>query len=327
MIIGISGKIGSGKDTIGSIIQALTTPKVGSQDVSKIFEYINAGFLPVTHAQKSSWEVKRFAGKLKQVISLLTGIPVGDLEKQEVKDYQLGADWIYAETYKDGKIVKVDADYFANDPAFKENPGRFTRHYSVRALLQKVGTEAMRDVIHPNVWVNALFADYVRSRKLVFGIGNLSFSLGYETPYSEEAIGRVEKAGLAAGFTKEGENNYTKDGEFPNWIITDTRFPNEAAAIKARGGIVIRVNRPWEDDYRKRMRAITPNGAYSLPGGGMTGAGGIIEFDIAMKKAVGEHPSETSLDDYKFDYIINNEGTIEELVEKVKYVLQRATII
>ena len=31
--------------------------------------------------------------------------------------------------------------------------------------------------------------------------------------------------------------------EYPNWIITDCRFPNEAKAIKDRDGISIRVNR------------------------------------------------------------------------------------
>jgi len=30
------------------------------------------------------------------------------------------------------------------------------------------------------------------------------------------------------------------------------------------------------------------------------------------------HPSETALDDYEFDYVIDNNGSIEELVEKVK---------
>jgi hypothetical protein len=31
---------------------------------------------------------------------------------------------------------------------------------SVRKLLQKLGTEAMRDGLHTNVWCNALFSDY-----------------------------------------------------------------------------------------------------------------------------------------------------------------------
>ena len=65
------------------------------------------------------------------------------------------------------------------------------------------------------------------------------------------------------------------------WIIPDTRFPNEAEAIKNRGGKLIRVNRN--------------------------------QFVI-----VDTHPSETSLDDYTdWDFVIDNNGTMEELEEKV----------
>ena len=75
-----------------------------------------------------------------------------------------------------------------------------------------------------------------------------------------------------------------------NWIITDCRFPNEAQAVKQRGGIVIRVNR----------------GKTPVPEG-------------ALKAMVDRsHPSETSLDNYEFDHVIDNNGSIEELVEKVK---------
>ena len=65
-----------------------------------------------------------------------------------------------------------------------------------------------------------------------------------------------------------------------NVIIADVRFPNEADAIKERGGILIRIERP--------------------------GAG------------AGEHISETALDNYdKFDYIVNNDGTLEDLFTKI----------
>ena len=66
--------------------------------------------------------------------------------------------------------------------------------------------------------------------------------------------------------------------ESSQWLITDTRFPNEADAIKERGGIVVRVDRGL---------------------------------------STGDHPSETALDDYEFDYVIPNTGTIEELIEEV----------
>ncbi len=34
--------------------------------------------------------------------------------------------------------------------------------------------------------------------------------------------------------------------------------------------------------------------------------------------AVTEHPSETSLDNYYFQYVVENDGSIEDLVEKVR---------
>ena len=63
MIIGINGKIGAGKDTVGTIIQGL-----------------------LLTSKKKSFEIKKFAGKMKQIASLLTGIPVVKFEDQEFKE-------------------------------------------------------------------------------------------------------------------------------------------------------------------------------------------------------------------------------------------------
>lgn len=188
MIIGISGKIGSGKDTIAQMIQNRLQLE---ED---------------THLRYSTWEIRKFAGKLKQIASLLTGIPVERFEDQEFKKTSLGPVW--------------------ND-------------MTVREFLQRLGTDACRDNIHPNIWVNALFADY--NTKVFVAL-------------PRHATDR--------------------------WIITDVRFPNEADAIKAREGILLRINRPTE---RKD-----------------------------------EHPSETALDNYEgFNYVINNDGTLEDLKVKV----------
>ncbi len=70
------------------------------------------------------------------------------------------------------------------------------------------------------------------------------------------------------------------------WIITDVRFPNEADYIKSLDGILIRI----EGD----PAGIRANSTRDL-----------------------NHPSETSLDDYKFDHVIYNDGTLEELKAKV----------
>jgi hypothetical protein len=74
---------------------------------------------------------------------------------------------------------------------------------------------------------------------------------------------------------------------YPSWCITDMRFPNEMKAVKERKGVTIRVSR--------------------------TG--------IHTPKIEDLHPSETALDDCEFDYHIDNSGTIEDLIEKVREIL------
>ena len=213
MIIGISGKIGSGKDTIGEIIQGLS----------------------ITNGRQE-FEIKKFAGKLKQIASLLTGIDVKDFEDQEFKKALLGEEW--------GTVQKIPLNSI---PPFADID--FNVMMSVRELLQKLGTEAMRDGLHQNVWVNALMCDYRRP--------------------------------------KMSEYNPS------NWIITDVRFPNELKAINDVNGLTIRVVRP--------------------------------QIETANFKP--EHPSETAIDDAEFDHTIINDGSMEELIEKVRQILITEKII
>lgn len=65
-------------------------------------------------------------------------------------------------------------------------------------------------------------------------------------------------------------------------VITDCRFPNEAEAVKAQGGFVVRINRP----------GVRP---------------------------VNNHPSEVSLDEWGFDYVVPNNDGLEELHSMAKY--------
>lgn len=133
-IIGISGKIGSGKDLAGKIIQYLTCGMALPIAETKLADIFNNP----AYLRASSWKIKKYAGKLKQITSLLTGIPVEALEEPEVKNSYLSPEWA-----KDGKLL------------------------TVRELLQKLGTDALRNVIHPNIHVNALFADYITVDKKV----------------------------------------------------------------------------------------------------------------------------------------------------------------
>ena len=239
MIIGISGKIGSGKDTVGQIIQYLTT----HPENLKVNPVYNQGFEYTMNYSKqkegfpfhnSNWEIKKFAGKLKQIASMLTGATLEQLEDQDFKKLDIGPDW--GITY--------------------------------RELLQKLGTEAMRNGLHTNVWVNALFADYGKN-------------VWDPTP-----------------------NDFVE----PNWIITDMRFPNEMDAVKARGGITIRVNRP-------KAKISTGDS--------------VTDFVLNETKNFGivEHPSETALDNHNFDFVIDNNGSISDLIDKVKEILTLNNII
>lgn len=70
-------------------------------------------------------------------------------------------------------------------------------------------------------------------------------------------------------------------------VISDVRFRNEAEAITARGGLMVRVHRP----------------------------------DVGPVNA---HPSEHDLDGWRFDYDIANDGTLDTLADVVDVVLRCA---
>ncbi len=253
MIIGVNGKIGVGKDTVGSIIQYLTS------DMYKIDnftyqEWLNYGKTEEQYDNK--FEIKKFAGKLKQTASLLTGIPVEDFEDQEFKKTELGEDWNYCPIIGYGH---------RNVPVY----GEPEQPMFVREFLQKLGTEAMRDGLHTNVWVNALFADYIHTKN----------------------------CGC--------EKNCRCEHDLPNWILTDMRFPNEMKAVVEKGGATIRV-------VREKLPI-----KHSKTG----------KIHLLSREAFTEHSSETALDDAEFDYEIINDGSIEDLVEKVKEILITEKII
>lgn len=77
--------------------------------------------------------------------------------------------------------------------------------------------------------------------------------------------------------------NVPEDGKV---VVTDCRFPNEAEAIKSRGGQLWRVNRAGVGP------AVSPDGSI--------------------------HPSETSLDNATFDVVLFNDASLEAYYENVR---------
>lgn len=290
-IIGISGKIGSGKDTVASIIQYLTSKHTGIHILKELKPFSNImsykqyseGFKTHNYVE-SSWEIKKFAAKLKQIVSLLTGCTVEDLEDQGFKNKPLGEEWDKFISMKPISVYSIETPL---DQIRPENSIGIETKYEVltyRTLLQKLGTDIMRDQIHQNVWVNALFADYKINNTLL----------------STHTIKRKDSDEIIGG----GEKHKV---DYPKWIISDMRFENELRAIEDRDGITIRLNRKWR--------------SFDTPFGKVTETRYIPGFDAP------EHPSETALDNAGFKYTIDNSGTIEELVEKVRDILIKEKII
>ena len=75
MIIGISGKINSGKDTVGAIIQYLVWKDKVEKGISPLQNYSLQDFMRATfYAQKySDWQIRKFADKLKDMVCLMIG--------------------------------------------------------------------------------------------------------------------------------------------------------------------------------------------------------------------------------------------------------------
>ena len=277
MLISVSGKINSGKDTVGKIIQILTASSHFTDET--VEDFLKKDLY------ESYWKIKKFADKLKDIVCLLIGCTREQLEDREFKEKELGEEWdtikysiidsddaiLFSSFYKND--VENDLDYYSDYHHRTVEIIETNIRITPRLLLQLLGTECGRQIIHPNIWCNSLMSDY---KPLV----------SYQAVLLDLSInsGQIEKIGKPI------------EAEHPNWIITDTRFPNELKAVKDKQGITIRVNR---NTY--------------LPGGGELG--------------YIEHGSETALDNAEFDYVIDNNKDILHLISEVRKILKKENLI
>lgn len=268
MIISVSGKIGSGKDTVGKIIQIIT--ELPQLKDSAVEEWLSRDM------HNPQWKVKKFADKLKDITCMLIGCTREQLEDREFKETFLGEEWTryaYAnghnDHYQNGEWTKSMNTVWCSKERYEEEKRinwqtAYKSQLNPRLLLQLLGTECGRNIIHPNIWVNSLMGEY-------------------NCPNCNSVSGEV----------CFGHRN-------PNWIITDTRFPNELKAVKDKGGISIKV-------IRANINKLIDSG-----------------IDVTKIK---EHESETALDNAEFDETIINDGSILDLIVKVREVLVKRSII
>lgn len=95
-----------------------------------------------------------------------------------------------------------------------------------------------------------------------------------------------------------------------NVVISDCRYPNELTAIKQKDGKVIRIERGPKPAWYQH--AVIYSRGPDAPG-----------WDIAAQrlKELGAHSSEYSSVGFDYDYIIENNGTINELHQKIKSII------
>jgi hypothetical protein len=133
--------------------------------------------------------------------------------------------------------------------------------FTPRVALQLMGTEAGRDVFHPDLWVKVV------EQKL--------------------EMHRIMKHHV---------------------VITDVRFPNEVASIQKKGGFVIRVTRGPDPEWF--ADAIIANKK--------------LDTDLFTKKW-DIHYSEWAWAGTKYDYVLDNNGSLEMLGTQIKCMMKLFT--
>lgn len=133
--------------------------------------------------------------------------------------------------------------------------------FTPRTALQLMGTEAGRDVFHPDLWVKVVEQKMEMHKLMVH-----------------------------------------------NMVITDVRFPNEIASIQKKGGFVVRVTRGPDPEWF--ADAILANKK--------------LDTDLFTKKW-DIHYSEWAWAGTQYDYVLDNNGSLEMLATQIKCAMKLFT--
>lgn len=316
MIVGISGKLGSGKDLVGKIIQCLTNKPQCFDGMDVITEEdINYKVW-----DQPKFVNKKFADTLKDFICMLLGCTRERLEDRDFKEGVLPEEWWY---YKLGDGTILPRGYYPNEADNKMCEERYLVKTTPRLLLQLMGTECGRNILHPNIWVNAVMSNYKPLYKGSFMPGDYSGTC------------KVCKCVLFGVSKHQQECKIChRRKTYPDWVITDMRFPNELKAVEERG-FTIRVNRPKYENQGQEFYA-EEDGKHvwfdnkELGNVGFMNLNNSKEYALEMfRKMVneGQHASETFLDHAEFNYTVINNGTIKDLVDKIREILIKENLI
>ncbi|MEU5403752.1 hypothetical protein ABZ348_31220 [Streptomyces sp. NPDC005963] len=175
----------------------------------------------------------------------------------------------------------------------------------------QAGKDTAAQALADRGWRRAAFADKLREFLLAldpllpalreggepFRLRRWIEAVGWDHAKEEhpEVRALLQRAGTEAGRRVLGSDVWVnalfqEHGDAPALVVTDVRFPNEARAIHARGGVLIRIQRPGVGPKRCRV--------------------GIA------------HESETALRGWPFDHVLLNDGTAYDLRRKLQGVAE-----
>lgn len=259
-LIGISGKSKKDRDTVGKILQYLNCSPPSVDKIDHMMKFITDDEYKNNLDKYSNYQIKKYADKLKDMVCIFIGCTKEQLENEEFLDKKLGEEWAlhrlnfnsfyYAtpSSFDDCgyrsvlDFTEIFATYEKADKCLEklENEDRNSRgekakfdshiqsldRLTPREFLKLLSIDCGKQTIHPNIWVNALFADYKK--------GSICDCIIHE---KSDGCYRCDYTGYETSPDK--------------WIITDVRFPNEVKAIRNRGGIVIKIGKPNKKNRRK----------------------------------------------------------------------------
>lgn len=172
-IIGISGANGVGKDTVGKIIQYLTS---GCDDIMSYGEYQTS---QSKYRTDSNWQIRKFASKVNHSYKLITGIDFHSLSREDkelerprfikfaesCKDVFGGRIWVNAgfidyipinkPTLQDPSCEPIFPNWIFTDVRFEEEVSEIKRHNGIIIYVYKNDVYVTTDKLASN------FKDYV----------------------------------------------------------------------------------------------------------------------------------------------------------------------
>lgn len=169
MIIGIAGGSKRERNLLALVIQyhiycdamkKVYTTFTYSEDqfVFQVQQYPDYSF---GEMERAGWELKSFSEKLKQCASIILNIPLFSFEDEDVLQSNLSQAWCrYFYTDYKGRKHRTELDN-ANPDFYDCTP------MTVQKFLDEFASDACRDVVHNDFWINALMQEYVEDDKWI----------------------------------------------------------------------------------------------------------------------------------------------------------------